>query len=78
MPDPKNSPGTSNRRSGDMVVIGPDGRLAPSDQILIGATGRATGNPAVDGVVPEKNDTDFTSGGHNPGSDGENYGTYDN
>jgi hypothetical protein len=62
---------------GDMVVVGPDGMLTPSDQVAIGETGRADGPPATGGTKPPPTDTEFTSGGYNPGSDGESYGTYD-
>ncbi|MEV3964708.1 hypothetical protein AB0M34_28115 [Nocardia sp. NPDC050193] len=63
---------------GDMVVVGPDGMLTPSDQVAIGETGRADGPPATGGTKPAPTGKDFTSGGYNPGSDGESYGTYDN
>ncbi len=32
---------------------------------------------AMGGTKPPRTDTEFTSGGYTPGSDGESYGTYD-
>jgi hypothetical protein len=67
-------------RNGEMVVVGPDGRLVPSNEVPIGETGRAQDAPAIGGNDPKAQDKyeDNTSGGYNPGSDGDNYGTYDN
>lgn len=67
-------------RNGEMVVVGQDGRLVPSNEVPIGETGRAQDDPAPGGNDPAAGDEyeDDTSGGYNPGSDGDNYGTYDN
>ncbi|RSM75890.1 hypothetical protein DMH04_37690 [Kibdelosporangium aridum] len=67
-------------RNGEMVVVGPDGQLVRSNEVPMGQTGRADGPPAEGGQDPKPQDKyeDNTSGGYNPGSDGDNYGTYDN
>ncbi|GAB3487869.1 DUF6973 domain-containing protein [Amycolatopsis cihanbeyliensis] len=65
-------------REGDMVVVGQEGRLVPSDRVEVGATGRATDPPAPGGRDPEPRDEGHSSGGYNYGRDGENYGTYQN
>lgn len=67
-------------RDGEMVVVGPDGHLVRSNEVPIGETGRAQGPPATGGNDPKAQDEyeDNTSGGYNRGSDGDNYGTYDN
>ncbi|SMD23433.1 DUF6973 domain-containing protein [Kibdelosporangium aridum] len=67
-------------RNGEMVVVGPDGQLVRSNEVPMGQTGRAEGPPAEGGQDPKPQDKyeDNTSGGYNPGSDGDNYGTYDN
>lgn len=67
-------------RDGAMVVVTPDGQLVRSNETAIGDTGSATGPPSEGGADPRAPDPyqDNTSGGYNPGSDGDNYGTYDN
>ncbi|MFY1637416.1 DUF6973 domain-containing protein [Solwaraspora sp. WMMB335] len=67
-------------QDGDLVVVGPDGQLVRSNEIAIGDNGMATGPPSEGGADPPAPDPyqDNTSGGYNPGSDGDNYGTYDN
>lgn len=54
-------------RNGEMVVINAEGRLVRSDEFDFGGT-----SPA------QSAEESFTSGGYNPGTDGDNYGTYDN
>lgn len=66
-------------RRGDMVVVGPDGELVRSNEVPMGQTGRAVDPPGQGGPDPAPpKDYNHTSGGYNPGSDGDNYGTYDN
>ncbi len=66
-------------RRGDMVVVGVDGTLVRSNEIPMGDTGAAKGEPPAQGAEPiEPADRDNTSGGYHPGTDGDNYGTYDN
>ncbi|MCG8918600.1 hypothetical protein L6E12_22720 [Actinokineospora sp. PR83] len=67
-------------RDGEMVVVGSDGRLVPSNEVPIGETGRAQDDPATGGNDPKAQGEyeDDTSGGYNPGGDGDSYGTYDN
>jgi hypothetical protein len=67
-------------RDGEMVVVAPDGQLVRSNETTIGDTGSASGPPSEGGADPPAPDRyqDHTSGGYNPGSDGDNYGTYDN
>lgn len=66
-------------RNGEMVLVDPDGQLVHSNEVPIGDTGEAQDDPAVGGHDPKIPDgNEHSSGGYNPGSDGENYGTYDN
>ncbi|WP_233427420.1 hypothetical protein [Actinokineospora spheciospongiae] len=54
---------------GEMVVVGSDGRLVPSNEVAIGETGRAQDDPATGGNEPGAQDEyeNDTSGGCNPG-----------
>ncbi|MBB5907764.1 DUF6973 domain-containing protein [Actinoalloteichus hymeniacidonis] len=64
---------------GDLIVVETDGRLTHSDNVEIGQSGTADDLPHVGG--PDPGDPSYgenTSGGYNPGGDGENYGTYGN
>jgi hypothetical protein len=62
---------------GDLVVVNSEGRLVPSNEVDLGATGRATDPPGQGGPDPEAHDEGHSSGGYNYGRDGDNYGTYD-
>jgi len=64
---------------GEMVVVRPDGQLVRSDEVAIGNTSEATDAPSDGGADPPPHPLgENSSGGYNPGSDGDNYGTYDN
>jgi hypothetical protein len=66
-------------RNGEMVVVGPDGALMRSNDVPMGETILATDPRGQGGHDPgDPTGEGNSSGGYNPQSDGENYGTYDN